>query len=157
MGIGCCMSATGKKFGCFHCLVRFLAFVTSNGSPHATGPMCCLSIIYKINVAVLWPNRWMDQDATWYGGKPPPRRHCVRWQPSSPTETGMAPLPTFRPMSIVAKRSLISATAALLFYRASTYSTALRIRRHHYRDHSCRTLLLPVKVTIAAPTVLNFN
>jgi len=87
-------------------------------------PVCLL----YINVAVLWPNGWMDQDATWYGGKPHPRRHCVRWEPSSPTEMGMAALPTFRPMSIVAKRSLISATAELLFYRTSTYSTALRIR-----------------------------
>ena len=33
---------------------------------------------------LLWPNGWMDQGATWYGGKPRPRRHCVRWGPSSP-------------------------------------------------------------------------
>jgi len=32
---------------------------------------------------LLWPNGWMDQDATWYGGRPPPRRHCVTWGPSS--------------------------------------------------------------------------
>ena len=28
---------------------------------------------------LLWPNAWMDQDATWYGGKPRPRRLCVTW------------------------------------------------------------------------------
>jgi len=33
---------------------------------------------------LLWPNGWMDQDATWYGGKPRPRRRCVRWGRSSP-------------------------------------------------------------------------
>jgi len=35
---------------------------------------------------LLWPNGWMDQDATWCGGrpKPRPRRLCVRWGPSSP-------------------------------------------------------------------------
>jgi len=33
---------------------------------------------------VLWPNGWMDQDATWYGGRPRPRPHCVKWKPSSP-------------------------------------------------------------------------
>ena len=33
---------------------------------------------------VLWPNGWMDQDATWNGGRPRPRPHCVRWGPSSP-------------------------------------------------------------------------
>jgi len=26
----------------------------------------------------------MDQDATWYGDRPRPRPHCVRWGPSSP-------------------------------------------------------------------------
>jgi len=33
---------------------------------------------------LLWPNGWMDQDATWHGSRPRPRRHCVRWRPSSP-------------------------------------------------------------------------
>ena len=27
---------------------------------------------------LLWPNGWMHQDATWYGGRPQPRRLCVR-------------------------------------------------------------------------------
>ena len=26
---------------------------------------------------LFWPNGWMDQDATWYGDKPRPRRRCV--------------------------------------------------------------------------------
>jgi len=26
-----------------------------------------------------WPNGWLDQDATWYGGRPRPRPRCVRW------------------------------------------------------------------------------
>jgi len=26
---------------------------------------------------LLWPNGCMDQDATWYGGRPRPTRHCV--------------------------------------------------------------------------------
>ena len=25
---------------------------------------------------LLWPNGWMDQDATWYEGRPWPRRKC---------------------------------------------------------------------------------
>jgi len=54
---------------------------------------------------LLWPNGWMDQDATWYKGRPRVRRHCVRWGPSSPfPKRGLSPLPNFRPMSIVAKR-----------------------------------------------------
>ena len=35
---------------------------------------------------LLWPNGWMDQDATWYGtngSRPRPRPHCVRRGPSS--------------------------------------------------------------------------
>jgi len=34
---------------------------------------------------VLWPNGCMDQDATWYGGRPRSTQHCVRWRPSSPS------------------------------------------------------------------------
>ena len=33
---------------------------------------------------LLWPNGWIDQAAIWYGGKPQPRRRCVRWGSSSP-------------------------------------------------------------------------
>jgi len=58
---------------------------------------------------LFWPNSWMDQDATWYGGRPRPRPHGVRWGHRSP-ERGTA-APSFRPMSIVAKRSPISAAA----------------------------------------------
>ena len=39
----------------------------------------------QFSVCLLWPNGWMQQDATWYGDRP-------------------SPLPNFRPMSIVAKR-----------------------------------------------------
>jgi len=28
---------------------------------------------------LLWPNGWMDQDATWYWGRHRPRQHCLRW------------------------------------------------------------------------------
>jgi len=33
----------------------------------------------------------MDQDATWYGGRPRPKRHCVTWGPSSPPIKGHSP------------------------------------------------------------------
>jgi len=35
---------------------------------------------------LLFTNGWMDQDATWYGGRPQPKRYCVRWGPSSPPQ-----------------------------------------------------------------------
>ena len=37
---------------------------------------------------LLSPNGWMDQGGTWYGGRPRPRRLCVRWGPSYPQNTG---------------------------------------------------------------------
>jgi len=40
------------------------------------------------NPCLLWPNGWMHQDTTWYGGRPQPRRHCVRWGPSPPPLKG---------------------------------------------------------------------
>ena len=40
---------------------------------------------------LLWPNGCMDQDDTWQGGRPQPRRHCVRWGPSSPHPKGHCP------------------------------------------------------------------
>ena len=33
---------------------------------------------------LLWPNGWMDQHATWYGGRSRPRPYCVRWGPTPP-------------------------------------------------------------------------
>ena len=40
---------------------------------------------------MLWPNCWMHQDATWYAGRPRPRRHCVIWGPSSPSPKAAQP------------------------------------------------------------------
>jgi len=83
---------------------------------------------------LLWPNGLMDQDATWYRGRPQSSRHYCRWGPNCPLKRGTAPLtfwpvsivdpapslkwgtaPNFRPMSIVAKRSPILATAEYMF------------------------------------------
>ena len=33
---------------------------------------------------LLRPNGCMDQDATWYGGRPQPRGLCIKWGPSPP-------------------------------------------------------------------------
>jgi len=40
---------------------------------------------------LLWPNGWMHQDATWYGGRPRPRPLCATWGPSSPEKKGHSP------------------------------------------------------------------
>jgi len=33
---------------------------------------------------LLRTNGWMDQDATWYGGRLRPKPYCISWGPSSP-------------------------------------------------------------------------
>ena len=43
-----------------------------------------------------WPNGWVDQDATWYRGRPRPRPHYARWGPSSP-KWGHSSSPIFDP------------------------------------------------------------
>jgi len=54
---------------------------------------------------LLWPNGWMDQDATSYGGRPGPNDIIFHGDPATP-QKGKAP--NFRPMSIVAKRLYVS-------------------------------------------------
>jgi len=56
----------------------------------------CVRIYKPHSLCLLWPNGCMDQDATWYGGRPWPRRHCVRWGPSSPRKWVQQP-PRFGP------------------------------------------------------------
>ena len=47
---------------------------------------------------LLWSNGCMVQDATWYGGRPQPKRLCVRWGPSPlPQKTAESPAPIFCP------------------------------------------------------------
>jgi len=61
---------------------------------------------------LLWPNGWMDEDATWYGHRPPSRPHCVRQGPSCLRKGHSSP-PLFGPC-LLWPRSPISATAELL-------------------------------------------
>jgi len=61
--------------------------------------------------------------------------------PAFPTERGTA-APTLRPMSIVAKRSPISATAELLFNFVSDFVFFLKRRR------SMQILKMPTKSTV---------
>jgi len=37
---------------------------------------------------LLWRNGCIDKDATWYGGRPRPTRHCVQCGPSHPHKKG---------------------------------------------------------------------
>jgi len=72
---------------------------------------------------LLWSNGWTDQDTTRYRGRPRPGHNVLHGDAASPIRgTGRTALPNFWPMSTVAKRSPISATAELLsnmFYKKS--------------------------------------
>ena len=62
---------------------------------------------------LLWPNGWMEQNSTWYRGRPRPRQHCVRWGPSSSSRKGVQqPPPLF--ISVCCGTVPISVTAELL-------------------------------------------
>ena len=63
----------------------------------------------------LWPNGWMDEDATWYGSRPRARPHCIRRGPSSPRKGHSGPHPSFRPMFTVATVAHLSYCLALVY------------------------------------------
>jgi len=52
--------------------------------------LVCL-VLSACDIGVLWPDGWMDQGKTWYGGRRRRRPHCVRWGPSSPPQKGAQP------------------------------------------------------------------
>jgi len=52
---------------------------------------------------LLWPNSWMGQDATWYGGRHQATLCYMGTQLPPPKKKGLS-LCNFRPMSIMAKR-----------------------------------------------------
>jgi len=77
------------------------------------------------DVGVFWPNGWMDQDATWYGGGPRPRPHCVRWGPSSsPSKRGHSSPHLSAHVYCGQTVAHLSYTAELLLLGAVVYSRA---------------------------------
>ena len=87
---------------------------------YAVGPLSCPSVClscHVCNVGVLWPKGWMDEDVTWYGGRPRPRTrpHCVRWGFSSPHRKEHSSPPIFS-ANFAPAQSPISATAELLCF-----------------------------------------
>jgi len=81
-GGACTVSAT-REWNSVDRVDRFLTrivlgrpFVKRFALGHAIGPLFVLSARLVCDVGVLWPNGWMDQDATWYEGRPRPWPHC---------------------------------------------------------------------------------
>ena len=86
---------------------------------------------------LLWANGWMDQDATWCGGRSRPRIHCVRWGPiAPPMERGTAP--THFSAHFALARSPISATAELLLTSRIIDISLLRIGSYQADDDNVR-------------------
>jgi len=83
---------------------NFSATMASTYSTHHLGAVASLKFLAIENVSplfdpcLLWPNGWMDQDTTLYGGRRLPRRHCVRWGPSSSDGKGQSSHPLFCPL-----------------------------------------------------------
>jgi len=68
--------------------------------------------------------RLVDQDGTWYGGRPWPRPHSARWGPSSPPPPakGHRPLPIFGPCLLWSNSrpsQLLLSTCLMLFLLVS--------------------------------------
>ena len=66
---------------------------------------------------LLWPNGWIDVDATWYGSRHRPWPHCVRRGPSYRRKVHSSP--RLFGACLLWPRSPISATAELLLRYAS--------------------------------------
>ena len=70
----------------------------------------------------------MDQCATWYGGRPRPRRHCLRWTQLPPRKGTQQP-PTFRPTLLWHGRPSQQLLSCCTNYTAVVIVTRCRMRQ----------------------------
>jgi len=66
---------------CLSCLTVMLVYCGPNGWME-----CSATILINLLTYLL-----MDRDATWYGGRPRPRPHCVRWETHLPPKKMHSP------------------------------------------------------------------
>jgi len=105
-----------------------------HSSPHFSAYVCCSQTAGLIKMP-----------CTWYGYSTRPRPHRVRWGPSSPHAKGAQQPHTFRPMSIVVKRSPISATAELFCCFPHVFLGV------HLHAHSCYNM--PARLQLGTYTL----
>ena len=69
---------------------RMMSIWGKGGELSAANHLWILRIVVlsACDVGVLWQNGWMGQDATWYGGRPRLRPHCIRSGPSPLPQKG---------------------------------------------------------------------
>jgi len=88
----------------------FWATVLQTGSPYTIAPLSVLSVCLSVlSVTLVYCGigrikMELGMEVGLGPGHIGPWPHCVRWGPSSPAPKGTSAPPTFRPMSIVAKR-----------------------------------------------------
>ena len=74
----------------------------------------------------------MDQDATWYGARSRPRRHCVRWGHSVRLTRGTAP--TCRPMCLWPNgrpsHHLLLSTCSIFIGDVRPFEPTFQVERH---------------------------
>jgi len=105
------------------------------------------------DVGVLWPNGWMDQDASWYRGKPRLRRHCVRWGSSSPKRGQNTPpifgpcllWPNGRPSQLLLSTVAISCTRCRVSRPLRSCLTITDTRRRYFQFLPKPELVLTAK------------
>jgi len=62
--------------------------IVLNGDPAPLPPKGHSRLPALFGPCLFCPNGWMEQDASWYGGRPRSRRHCVMWGRSSSPKKG---------------------------------------------------------------------
>ena len=107
----------------------------------------CLSVC---NVGVLWSNSWIDQYATWYGGRPRPTRHCVRRGLSSlHGKEHSSPPQLFGPCLLWPNDRLSQLLNSCLVYDESVFvfvCPLLHLKKHHVQTSRIFLCRLPVAV-----------
>jgi len=89
---------------------------------------------------LLWPNGWMDEDATWYGSRPRAGHIVLDGFPAL-RERGTAP-PSFRPMSVVTTVAHLSYCWALVKIFALLKSVWNLLRNQYDNTHLTLGMLL---------------
>jgi len=108
----------------------------SLGEPNATGQLSCLSSCLCVSVTLVYCGQTVGWIKMPLGTEIGLDQHDIVLDkdPAPPRNGAQQPPPTFRPMSVVAKRSPISATAELLSHVYSIMSFSPPNRQHLSHD-----------------------
>jgi len=77
----------------------------------------------------------MDQDATWYEGRPRPRPHCVTWGPSSPSQKGHSPYFSAHVYCGRTVAHLLSSCWNIVMLRVVLCFNAYVVNKFHNNEH----------------------